>query len=959
MPRSRLAHQLANRWLAADPAEDRPSDRELLDRYITGRDEEAFATLVRRHGRAVLTACRQVLTDPGDADDAFQATFLTLFRKARTTVWRDSLGAWLSAVAHRTAVQIRRQAQRRRTHEARAVRPQVGDPPDLSWPEVCGILHEELDRLPDRHRLPLLLCYLHGQSRDEAAKALDWSTEAVKGRLERARRALAARLVRRGVTLSAGLLVALLANSVVGGPPPRLIHSTLRAVVGATGASVTARLLGGFLMVHTGRKILIALAISAGLTALVGVGATSPNPGGERSDQEPPARSNGPDTSGPGTGANPPRAGETTVRGRAVGVDGKPLPRAKLAVLADGKVMDGGVTGPDGQFALSVPKGGHLALVPAGLGCDFAPVPPAGSAVELRAVPDQAIRGRLVDPKGRPVAGARVAAESVGVYPGNSVDPFLFAWTKRIFVNSIPTGVKHLWGVAGPLFEATTDAEGRFTISGVGVERVVGLRVSGPGLATIEEWVVNRKGFDPKPYNEPTLETDPKGFEKIRHRLLLHGPEPVLVAEADRPIRGRVTDADTDTPRAGLTVALGHDPLDPFRVELRATTDAAGRFEIRGARKAPSYTVQVASDPKTGYLAAQGRVTDAGGAGPLSVDVKVKKGVVVTGRVIDKTTGKPVAATVAVVVLDGNPHAKGYPEVGSFSWFQPESTRADGTFHVVAIPGPVLLIPQVRGGLSERMKYRAPAGDPEYPRYFETQGGSMPVSFRGHGGLMGSIDGQGFRVLEIKPGVETVEQNLSVESAAGLPVKLRDRAGKPVTGAYAAGLSPRTTWYPAIRLDTDTCSAYFLEPGTPRTMAFFDAKRNLAGSVTLTGDEKDPVVVTLNPVASMKGKLVDENGKPLTGVVVDVSYGGGAADVVHRAVPRMKPLVTDVNGAFEIGGVIPGADVFLWFPDGRWTSLPPGQPLPGFIRGTAELKPGEALDKGEITLYPKVDAEGR
>jgi hypothetical protein len=564
-----------------------------------------------------------------------------------------------------------------------------------------------------------------------------------------------------------------------------------------------------------------------------------------------------------------------------------------------------------------------------------------------------------VDPKGQPVAGARVAAESVGVYPGNSADSFLVAWTKRIFLNPIPTGVKHLWGTAGPLFEATTDAEGRFTISGVGAERVVGLRVSGPGLATVEEWVVNRKGFNPNPYNEATPDTVPKGFENVRHRLHLLGPDPVLVAESDRPIRGRVTDADNGTPRAGLAVALGHDPLDPFRVELRATTDAAGRFEIRGARKAPSYTVQVASDPKSGYLAAQARVTDAGGDhDPLAIDVKVKKGVVVTGRVIDKTTGKPVTAMVTAVVLDGNPHAKDYPEIGSFSWFQPEPTGADGTFRVVAIPGPVLLISQVQGGLSERLKYRTPMGDPNHPKYFKILSDSTPIGFYGHGGVTGSVDGNGFQVLEIKPGAESVEQNLSVESAVGLPVKLRDPDGKPVSGAYAIGLSPRHSWYPPIWVDTDTVPVFFLEPGTPRTMAFFDPKRNLAGAVTLTGDEKGPLVMTLSPTGSMKGRLVDEKGKPLAGVIVDVYYAEGiegVAGAIHRAVPRAKLVTTDATGAFEIGGIIPGEDVFLRFPSGRWAELLSRVPLPGFERGTAALRPGETIDKGEITLYPKTD----
>src|SRR5262249_31219439 len=140
------------------------TDRQLLDRYLARRDQEAFAELVRRHERAVLAACRQVLADPADVDDAFQATFVVLLRKARSVDWRRSLGGWLYAVAHRIAVHARKSARKRQAKEARAAgrTEPVADAPDLSWREAVGLLHEELDRLPDSYRLPLLLCYLEG-----------------------------------------------------------------------------------------------------------------------------------------------------------------------------------------------------------------------------------------------------------------------------------------------------------------------------------------------------------------------------------------------------------------------------------------------------------------------------------------------------------------------------------------------------------------------------------------------------------------------------------------------------------------------------------------------------------------------------------------------------------------------------------------------------------------------------
>src|SRR5262249_36063829 len=197
LPRGRptmTAHALgtAVRRLRADLVAARHkdlSDRQLLEEFLHGQDEAAFTALVRRHERLVHTALARVLTDPADIEDAFQATFLVLVRKARSINWRPGLGTWLYAVAHRVAVHARAASRKRvlREGEAAGQAERVGTLPDLSWHEACSLLHEELDHLPDRYRLPLLLCYLEGKSRDEAATQLGVTAGTVKGRLERGR----------------------------------------------------------------------------------------------------------------------------------------------------------------------------------------------------------------------------------------------------------------------------------------------------------------------------------------------------------------------------------------------------------------------------------------------------------------------------------------------------------------------------------------------------------------------------------------------------------------------------------------------------------------------------------------------------------------------------------------------------------------------------------------------------
>src|SRR5262245_9358003 len=180
-------------------------DAELLQAYLAGRDSAAFAAIVHRHGPTVVNACRQVLRQESDVEDAFQATFLVLLKSGHKIQSRQSLGSWLFGVAHRVSVNARcRRAKidlRERTNED-PPHP-TGEPPDRSWREASAILHEELYRLPDKLRLPLLLCYLEGKSRDESAAELDWSVGKLKGMLERGRIRLRTQLQRRGIALSA------------------------------------------------------------------------------------------------------------------------------------------------------------------------------------------------------------------------------------------------------------------------------------------------------------------------------------------------------------------------------------------------------------------------------------------------------------------------------------------------------------------------------------------------------------------------------------------------------------------------------------------------------------------------------------------------------------------------------------------------------------------------------------
>jgi RNA polymerase sigma factor (sigma-70 family) len=205
---------------------DAPADIELLTRYAQRRDEAAFAALVRRHGSLVFGVARRQLADSDQAEDVFQATFLALARSAVRLGRPVSLASWLYTVALRQARKVRLRATRRAAREqALLPRPPAADPLDeITGRELVSLIDEELARLPEAYRLPLLLCGVQGLSREEAARQLGWSDGVVKGRLERGRRQLAARLAKRGIAPSTMLLAPLAAVVVPDRLEARAVH---------------------------------------------------------------------------------------------------------------------------------------------------------------------------------------------------------------------------------------------------------------------------------------------------------------------------------------------------------------------------------------------------------------------------------------------------------------------------------------------------------------------------------------------------------------------------------------------------------------------------------------------------------------------------------------------------------------------------------------------------------------
>jgi RNA polymerase sigma factor (sigma-70 family) len=232
------------------------SDGQLLRRFVAQREEAAFAQLVCRHGGMVLGVCRRVLGNPHDAEDAFQATFLVLARKAGSIRQHQALSGWLFAVAHRLALRLRAEDSRRRTHENQAALSRPEALADLSASDLRAVLDEELSRLPDKYRTAVALCYLQEKTQEEAARCLGCTVGTVNGQLKRARELLRVRLGRRGLGLPAAGL-AFLAAEAASAAPRRLVEAVARAALLVTPLATWKGTLTGLL-------VLLAMAAGAG-----------------------------------------------------------------------------------------------------------------------------------------------------------------------------------------------------------------------------------------------------------------------------------------------------------------------------------------------------------------------------------------------------------------------------------------------------------------------------------------------------------------------------------------------------------------------------------------------------------------------------------------------------------------------------------------------------------------------
>jgi RNA polymerase sigma factor (sigma-70 family) len=393
------------------------TDEQLLDGFLRAREPAAFEELVRRHGPMVLGVCQRVLANAHDAEDAFQATFLVLVRRASSIVARETLGNWLYGVAYRTAQKARAAAALRRAKEKQMAKPEAIE--EDTWRELRPLLDQELNRLPDKYREPVVLCDLEGQTRKAAARRLGCPEGTLSVRLSRARVMLAKRLTRHGLVLSGGAVaVALSHNAASACVPPALLSSTVQAatlvaaghaaagVVSAPVAALTEGVLQA--MFRTKVKILAAVALAVGL---IGVGI-----GVYQAGAAPPGASGGSTVAAAAPAPGEKQADDAKDDEKINLPKGQPPTQVLVSLDKDGKlVVKHAVTGLKGiPVPLPAPgapgaPGGALPPLPA----NRLPPPPAGAGGDGGKAPPGA-GGVVEPPPAAPGPGGGAAPAATG-----------------------------------------------------------------------------------------------------------------------------------------------------------------------------------------------------------------------------------------------------------------------------------------------------------------------------------------------------------------------------------------------------------------------------------------------------------------------------------------------------------------------------------------------------------------
>jgi RNA polymerase sigma factor (sigma-70 family) len=850
---------------AIEPA---ATDRELIRRFAEAKDQAAFAALVARHTAMVLGVCQRALSHRQDAEDACQATFLVLARKAKSGRWQASVANWLYATARKVAHNARVAADRRARREARAAVSGTVTPVDrMTGRELLAVLDEELDRLPPTYREPLILCFLEGLTRDEAAARLGIAVETLKVRIHRGRKRLHDALTKGGVAVGAGLL-ALAASSPAGASPPRFVESVVAAASGSPPATVAA-LAEGVAVNGLLRMSVAAVVLSAGLLAL-----------GTRLDSAPVT------AAGPARADAPPGAESLEVSGRVLGPDGRPIAGARLSVWTGAAKKDlSDTTGKDGRFRVAVRRADlrdRAALVATadGFGPDWLDLdrlPAAGTEAVLKLSRDDVpIVGRLINLEGRPIAGVTVRVRRLEKrVDDGDLDLFIATkrkWAQGDYARGADMKALPAAALSGPQ-SVTTDADGKVRFTGFGRERVVSLEIEGQQVEPI--------------YLEVLTRTDKvEGLASGNENDDVTGATFERIVAPGKAVVGTVRDKATGKPVAGLRVTCGR---------CSARTDAEGRYRVDGPRKRPEYTVAVNGVPYFGVT--KTGIADTPGFAPVTVDFELERGVAIRGRVLDKNSGKPVAGIVKYLAFADNPALKTVSALGPTAWIE-----EDGSFAITGLPG--------RGVLA------VDADEDNYRKFEPAADWDLVPTINWIPGVSHAF----VRIDASEEDPKSTAVEVRLEPTAQVSAEVSGPDGKPFAGYYVGGLTASSRGSVAWTFPRTTPTFVVRGLDKERTVVVVSKDLKLGKVQEFRAGAAGPVGVKLEPVAALTGRATDAAGRPLANAKVRATLDRSAGTRLPvqlsfdsaKWVRDLQPTSeTDGAGKFRLTGLLPGLSYTL------------------------------------------------
>jgi RNA polymerase sigma factor (sigma-70 family) len=542
---------------------------------------------------------------------------------------------------------------------------------------------------------------------------------------------------------------------------------------------------------------------------------------------------------------------------------------------------------------------------------------------------DMPIAGQIVDLEGKPVAGATLRVLEVQMGHRDDLGPWLEAIKARRvrcfdleqqYLKKHPTAV---------LPKATTDAEGRFRLTGIARNRLVIAQLDGPGVTSQKLRILTRPG---KPLEAVEFEGKPE-YNDPRRFTIYYGASFRHAASPGREIVGVVRDKSTKKPLTGVSIRSFKLATHPVHYQdgqeiVQTTTDAQGRYRLQGMPKGEGNKIKVVPPDDLPYLATYANVPNPPGLGPVTVDFEIKRGVWIEGKITDKVTGKPVKWGVEYVLLYSNPNRRDYPGADGHLWYFGK-VKEDGSYRVVGLPGPGMI-----AAYSPKNNYlRVDQRQDE----FGSKGLSReecPDRIRGSN--CGAI-------TRINPaiGVEKVKQDVTLDPGWKLTGNVLGPDGKPLA-ATRSFLLVGHSW-DSESTKTAKFTAWF-NPHEANEMLFQHPEKGLIGVAQLPKENGGSVTVRMGPGAAVTGRLVDAAGKPRPGVELEVSFRPkGWGSWFDYSPQKIK---TDREGRFRIEALQPDGKFRLFDGKGKL-------PFGGALRsaetkdlGDVHINPGEAMKRG-------------